>query len=64
MKETKVKSIRELKEGDIVRNLGSSKSYIIHNIIHGVNADYAICVRTIYISNPEEWIKINRHEKN
>jgi len=56
MKETKIKSIEELEVGDIVRNIGGSKAYIVHE----VNVYYAVLIRTINISNPNEWIKIER----
>jgi len=56
MKEIEIKSIKELKRGDIVRskNRYNGESYIIE----GIYENYVIGVRTKHISNPNEWIKI------
>jgi len=61
MKETKIKSIRELEVGDIVRHINDSKAYIVHEV--NVYRYYAVLIRTINISNPNEWIKIERNIK-
>ena len=51
-----IKSIKDLKRGDIVRNLSSRNTYVIDAIF----GNYAIGVRIIHISNPDEWIKIKK----
>ena len=44
-------SIDELKEGTIIRNLGSGHAYIITQNW----GDHATAVRTVDVSNPSEW---------
>lgn len=50
-KKKKLKKISQLKSGDIVKNKGSAYGYVI-TANYG---NYAIGVRTIHISNPNEW---------
>jgi len=51
-----ITSITELKRGDIVFHVISGESYIID----GIYSDYAIGMQTIRISNPNEWLLIEK----
>jgi hypothetical protein len=45
--------LSSLKAGDIVRNLATGQSYILHDKIDS----QWFAVRTVVVSNPSEWVK-------
>lgn len=57
MKLEKLK-IANLKRGDIVQNKASGHSYVITSVY----TVYAIAVTTIHISNPDEWLLVNKND--
>ena len=53
------KEFNKLKRGDIVLNLSSGNSYIIdHTIITYTQQVTHLAIRTITISNPSEWKRV------
>lgn len=50
----KIGWIKKLKRGDIVRHRITGNSYVID----GNYGLYAIAIKSIQISNPNEWIKV------
>jgi hypothetical protein len=50
------RGIGALRPGDVVRNIGSGEAYVVlENVGRG-----AIAVRTIHVSNPQEWVLVSR----
>ncbi len=49
-----VKAIETLIRGDIVRNKGTGTTYVVEQTL----GDTAIAVRTVVLSNPTEWEKM------
>lgn len=49
-----LKKVSELRNGDIVRSVGSANSYVVIS----TNGSRAQAVRCVEISNPEEWLLI------
>ena len=54
-----LRSIKELKRGTIVRHITDGDSLVIAANF----GDYAIAVRTRYISNPSEWLILEPETK-
>ena len=49
-----VRDVRELREGDIVRHVGSGPGS--GYVVLGNYGTYALAVRHAHISNPDEWL--------
>lgn len=47
------RALSKLKPGDVVRNRGSGEVYVV--IRAAVNGEPATAVRSIIVSNPQEW---------
>lgn len=45
-----------LKPGDIIQHRSTGESYVV-TANYG---DYAIAVRTVHVSNPDEWLVVGR----
>lgn len=45
-----------LRPGDIIQHLATGESYVV-TANYG---DYAIAVRTVHVSNPDEWLVVGR----
>ena len=56
MKEIEIKSLDELECGDIVRGKLSGESYVVTSNY----SQYVIGVRSVQISQPNEWVKIEK----
>lgn len=50
--------LRSLQEGDTVRNLGDGSAFIVVRLNH--ERGTAIAIRTIEVSNPDEWAVVGR----
>jgi hypothetical protein len=55
MSEKEINRISDLTRGDIVRHKFTGESYIIED---NIDKDTALAVRTMLITNPDEWILI------
>lgn len=55
MRPRPLQSLTELFRGAIVRSVGSANSYVVD----AVTGQHATAVRTVSITNPDEWILIN-----
>ena len=56
MNEIEIESLDELQRGDIVRHKESGRSYIVD----ANYSEYVIAMGTMHISNPSEWVKIEK----
>lgn len=52
--------LRELEDGDIVRNKKSGLAFIV---IEKLAATSVLAVRTVKVSNPDEWVVVFKSKK-
>jgi hypothetical protein len=56
MKERRFESAKDLKRGDIVKHKIHWESYVVD----AVHEDSATAVRTLHLTNPSEWVIVER----
>lgn len=60
MKKIELKSIDQLRRGDIIRHKGSGEAYVIDSNY----GSFAIGMRSVHVSNPIEWYRMDFEEED